>query len=116
MTHETETNKVKIINEWAADILPLLEKHPELKKTDLVIEGGVGTGITMPDIAHQIFPNTIYIGTDIASQLMVTKKRLIGKIDDDSLIKISETNNNFASDTGNTVLYASCFDYPLSDR
>lgn len=56
----------QLIKDWAKDLFPLLEKYSQLKKTDLVIEGGFGNGITLPHIMRLLFPTAKYVGIDLA--------------------------------------------------
>lgn len=105
--------QVGTVEEWVEDILPLTDKYPRLREVDLIIEGGVGGGTTMPQIAQRIFPEALYVGTDIASVLMSSQPRLRGSIDDESLRKVQEANNHPSWGMRAAIVRANCFDEDL---
>jgi len=94
-------------------MLPLMEKHPRMKDVDLVIEGGVGTGVTFPDIAKRLFPDALYVGTDISADLMVGQPRVSKVIDETTLGIIQAANAGLSFDIRDAVIYANCFDKEL---
>lgn len=101
------------IESWANDFKPLLESHPELRSTDLIIEGGVGTNRTLTHIARYLFPNALYIGMDLSEMNEGYKGRQQSEITENSLDRILKANNQPSLDMTGAILYASCFDYSL---
>lgn len=103
--------EVSAIESWVSILSEHLKKFPELPASvDLVIEGGVDNGITMPHIIPRLFPNALYVGTDISPLLMVGKRRISKQIDDDSLQALIRANTGVANNLASAVLYANCFD------
>ncbi|HCM82446.1 MAG: hypothetical protein UW37_C0031G0005 [Candidatus Gottesmanbacteria bacterium GW2011_GWA2_44_17] len=101
------------IEGWVEDILPLVERHPELGTVDLAVEGGVGTGITMPHIARCLFPNALYIGMDIAKSLMRINPRQRGTIDEELLRKAQAASEHPSLTMQGAMIYGNCFDNGL---
>lgn len=76
---------------WGDYLKPLIAENG-VRDSDLVIEGGIGLGATMPDIAKGIFPDALYIGTDI-SEAYVNRFGRTGKsITNQTLNKVTEAN------------------------
>jgi hypothetical protein len=98
------------VEEWVEGILPLVEKFPQLAETDLVVEGGVGNGRITAHIARRLFPNALYIGTDIADAFSGYLSRLRGEIDDETLERVVIANRNPVADMKRTIVYGNCFD------
>lgn len=96
------------VRSWTRELEPIVERSPLLKGIDLVVEGGVGRGITMRDISNLLFPNAVYVGTELVQVTGGT--RLSGEIDDDAVAKIRI---NHGDPTARPVIWANCFDSPL---
>lgn len=103
----------QLIEEWVEGILPLMEKHPGMKDVDLVIEGGVGTGSTLSDIARRLLPDALYVGTDIAERLMTGKPRISREIDEKTLSGIQAANDHPSFGMRGAVIHGNCFDTEL---
>jgi hypothetical protein len=101
------------VEEWVEGIVPLVERYPQLQDTDLVVEGGMGTGRITTHIAKRLFPNAIYIGTDIADALTHYFQRLRGEIDDETLQRVLDANHNPTYNMENALVYGNCFDWKL---
>ncbi len=102
----------KIADAYQAELAPVIEAHAELGQADLVIEGGVGTGVMARRIVQRLFPETPYVGTDLFPPLVDTPRQL-GKVKG-SLLKtvLAAPPRESADDTG-SILYANCFDFDL---
>lgn len=101
------------IEGWVESILPLVEKHPRLKTVDLIIEGGVGTGVTMAHIARRLFPDALYVGTDIAERLMIGSPRQSRAIDERTLSRIQAANEYPSLGMQGATIYANCLNTEL---
>ncbi len=111
--HYLKPEQQQLIEEWVEGILPLMEKHPRMKDVDLVIEGGVGTGSTLLDIARRLFPDALYVGTDIAERLMTGKSRINRAIDKKTLSGIQAANDHPSFGMRGAVIHGNCFDTEL---
>lgn len=101
------------IEGWAGDILPLVEKYPKLKTVNLVIEGGVGTGVTMAHISRRLFPEALYVGTDIAERLMIGNTRQSRAIDEGILSTVQAVNNHPSLGMQGATIHGNCLDAEL---
>jgi len=93
--------------DYIKQIKSFIEGHG-LNAVDLVIEGGVGNGTLMREIVKEVWPQALYLGTDISPALMAGKPRLKGQLTEQALEQI--TNPAKAEDQ---ILYANCFDGEL---
>lgn len=102
------------IEGWCEEILPFIDRYSQLGQIDLVVEGGVGTGTTMPHIARRLFPAALYVGTDIAERLMMGRgRRLSGSIDEDTLRRVQAANNFPSLGMHGATIFGNCFDAQL---
>lgn len=101
------------IEGWVEGILPLREKHPGLKAVGLVIEGGVGTGVTMAHIARRLFPEALYLGTDLAERLMMGNPRQSRAIDERTLNRVQAANEYPSLGMQGATIYGNCLDTEL---
>lgn len=101
------------IEGWVESILPLIERYPTLQAVDLVIEGGVGTGVTMAHIAKRLFPNAFYVGTDLAERLMIGNSRQSRTIDERALSRACVANNFPSLGMDGATIYGNCLDTEL---
>jgi len=101
--------------DWAEGILPLLKKYPQLNDIDCVIEGGKGNGRITAHVAKILFPQALYVGTDLSPSLnrALHLKRLHEAIDPISLQNIMAANKNPSYEMQGATISGSCFDGPL---
>ncbi len=97
---------------WAEGIVPFLEKYPRLQEVDLVVEGGVGTGVTMAHMARFLFPNAFYVGTDIAERLVSTPRQS-HSVDERALQRMQAANNFPSLGMSGATILANCLDKQL---
>lgn len=97
---------------WAEGIVPFLEKYPHLQDVDLVVEGGVGTGVTMAHMARFLFPNALYVGTDLARRLVSTPRQF-HEVDERALQRIQAANNLPSLGMQGATILANCLDGQL---
>lgn len=108
-----ETAAIESVSE---EIKPYLNRYPKLTQVNLVIEGGVGTGIIMPHITRELFPQALYVGTDLQPILAhrINLGRLKDQVDGDTVERLITANQSLQRDMGDsTLIYANCFDFPL---
>ncbi len=106
--------EIQSVMGWVGEFRPLLERYPLLRQVDLVIEGGIGNGQTMPHIARAMFPHqALWVGTDLSSALAAGRGRFYGAIDEKTLRKILETNQHPDLAMSEAIIWANCFDYSL---
>lgn len=103
----------ELIEGWLEGIPPLLEKHPRLNAVDLVVEGGVGTRIAMAHIARRLFPDALYVGTDISERLMIDDPRQSGAIYEEILSRVQATNEHPSFNMPGATIYGNCLDTEL---
>lgn len=102
------------IENWAVDIGPLWERHPVLNNVDLVIEGGVGNGRTMPHIVRALFPKALYIGIDLSPTLATyTRSWQVKKIHEKALQKVLNANKHPDLEMQEAIIFGNCFDIEL---
>lgn len=105
--------EISAVQSWVNSLGEHLNKFPMLSASvDLVIEAGIGNGITLPHIVRRLFPNALYVGTDISPQLMfrLRKRRIRNQIDNESIQEIIRANAGTAKLLEAAVIYANCFD------
>ena len=106
-------DEFKNVCSWADPYLPYLKQYPLLQQVDLVIEGGIGTSISL-NIVHRLFPQAVYIGTDLSPRIVGRRPRQINQIDDQILNGILEVDGTFGQKNyENAVIHANCFDTKL---
>ncbi len=103
----------RVTQEWVDGLRPFVEAHPELQHVDLVVQGGVGSGMLMANVAKGLFPGAFYVGTDLAEALYRRLPRQRGLIAEEELIRITEANAHPASGMERAVIRANCFDGAL---
>lgn len=102
----------EIIEEWVEALKGIKERHPILSQVDLVVEGGLGNGKTMPHIARSLFPDAVYVATDIYERLVPGKRRLRRKVDEETVGSVVQANEG-SFDLGQAIIHANCFDEAL---
>ena len=98
---------------WVEPLEPLKGKYPLLAQVDLVIEGGAGTGVTMAHISKRLFPDALYVGTDLSEMVGINKGGLYRSIDERALQEIMRTNEHPSLAMRGAMVLANCFDYDL---
>lgn len=106
------TPEEALISEWVQKLQPLKESYPTLATVDLVVEGGVGTGRIMAHVVQRLFPNAVYVGTDISFYLNGGKRRLRSEIDDEILESVLQANQD-PFNPNEAVVFGNCFDVDL---
>ncbi len=76
---------------WANYLRPFV-KSTGLDQADLIIEGGIGTNHLMAHVSRELFPQAIYIGTDISEAFVDRFGRVRGRIDDPTLERVERAN------------------------
>lgn len=97
------------VQQGTLDIKQLISEYPQLGAPRLIIEGGVGPGKYMRSIVSDIFPDALYIGTDLAFSLFATLTNPGGE----QIRKSVDLNQLKAIQKGDTIVYANCFDTKL---
>ena len=93
--HTTEREiAASIANDLAKALTPF-----DLLRANLVVEGGVGTGTLMRQTVAQLFPQAVYVPTDLAADRFSGEQTV--------------TAANISAIESGQVLFADCYDYPL---
>lgn len=97
------------VQQGTLDIKHLISEYPQLGDSRLVIEGGVGPGKHMKSIVSNVFPDALYVGTDLAFSLFATLTNPRGE----QIRKSVNVNQLEAIKKGDAIVYANCFDNKL---
>jgi hypothetical protein len=84
----------------------------QLQHIDLVVEGGIGRGQTMPHIIRALYPNALFIGTDLARN-MFNRARQSGTISEETLEQVISANLHPNVSMDGAIIRANCFDKAL---
>src|SRR5581483_11567724 len=106
-SHENEWRRVTDIEILSHSLSELIERHPRLQSIDLIVEAGIGNGRVMPYVAKRLFPEAIYLGTD----LVLPAPHYRTSIDDEGLSRLAQANE--AGDINESILNANAYDYEL---
>lgn len=101
------------IEAFAEEIHPLVEKYPRLKTADLVVEGGVGNGVAIAHIARYLFPDVLYVGTELLERRTSINPRQREKIDEAILSRVQTANQPPTLAMQGATIYGNCFDTEL---
>lgn len=108
---------IQAIESWKQVLSPIFERHPVLSQVDLIIEGGVGGGRFMPHLIRALFPQAVYIGTDIseefAQSLGFHGPRLRGTVADSVVRDIIAEHELPTTDREKAMIRANCLDMEL---
>lgn len=111
---EIEATGKTAINSYLKDVVYIKEKFSDLKKVDLIVEGGVGTGELWSLVSLTLFPNSFWVGTNLT--LMDSKKRKLNEIPQEDFNVLKNINNekqwNYDSVSKSTI-FGNCFDNQL---
>lgn len=111
-----EDNK-QIIEKWASYLEPQLGPLKERHRVDLVIEGGVGSDKFMAHLARRLFPDALWVGTELCPELVrvisTNQQRFSGCIDGPTLQEIQRINQFPDFTMKGAIIYGNCFDYSL---
>lgn len=103
------TSEEAFVQQGTVDIKQLISEYAQLGDSRLVIEGGVGPGKYMRSIVSNLFPDALYVGTDLAFSLFATLTNPGGE----QIRKAVDVNQLEAIQKGDAVVYANCFDNKL---
>lgn len=98
------------VESWVTNLEPVINKYPQLKEIDLVIEAGVWRR-EMAHIARALFPNALWVGTELGA---VAKRKITGSIDEVTLQEIVDSNQNPDWEMNGAILNANYLDYSLA--
>lgn len=117
MSSENTLNpeEVSAIESWTSLLTPTLEQYPILSQVDLIVEGGAGIGVTMPQIMHRLWPQAFFVGTDL-SQFYAVSHRLPshqGHVTDATIQRLMTANANWQKFMIGATIHADCFDFAL---
>lgn len=111
--HYLSPGDAGIIEHYAVDLQPLVERNPRLRDIDLIIEGGVGTRRNMVHMMRRIFPQALYIGMDLSEIAGATRPWLRGSIDENALQRIISANEYPSFGMEGAMVKANCWDMDL---
>lgn len=106
--------EVASVEEWARPVLSLIERNPLLRQVNLVVEGGIGRGQTMPHVVRKLFPDALYVGMDL-SRFMFSVRRYTGSVDTGTIDGIIYANQHPSIPMKGAIIRANCFDTTLVD-
>lgn len=107
----------KVIKKLTPDLEKLVERHPELRQVNIVIEGGVGSGRIMVQMMKKVFPHALYVGMDVAD--LVIPRSMFGRtIDEGTIQKVLYANKHpdgfmRGGFMRGAMMKASCVDFDL---